>query len=74
MSSSAANEMQDEENDRDDDDEVNQPTGDVKDEEPAQPGDQQNDGKYRAASNFLPSQPLHLVYRFLSADDADKRR
>jgi len=38
--------MQDEENDSDHDEQVNQTTGDMENEEPGQPGDKQNDGKY----------------------------
>jgi hypothetical protein len=37
--------MQDEENHGDDHDDVNETTGDMKHKEPAQPGDEQNDGK-----------------------------
>jgi hypothetical protein len=36
--------MQDEKNDGDHDDDVNQAAGDMKHEEPAQPGNEQNDG------------------------------
>ena len=36
--------MQDEKNDGDDYDEVNQTAGDMKHEEPGQPGNEQNDG------------------------------
>jgi hypothetical protein len=39
--------MQDEENHGDHYEKVNQTTGDMKDQEPAQPGDEQNDGKYQ---------------------------
>jgi hypothetical protein len=36
--------VKDEKNDGDDDDDVNESTGDVKHEKPAQPGDEKNDG------------------------------
>ena len=39
--------MQDEENHGDHDEKVNQTAGDMEDQEPAQPGDEQNDGKYQ---------------------------
>jgi hypothetical protein len=38
--------VQDEKDDRDHHDQVNEAAGDVKHKEPAQPGNQQNDGKY----------------------------
>jgi ABC-type Zn2+ transport system substrate-binding protein/surface adhesin len=48
--------MQNEENHGDDDDDVNESAGDMKHKEPAQPRDEQNDGKYQQHFE-LPPEP-----------------
>jgi hypothetical protein len=54
--------MQDEEDNGDHYEDVNETAGDVKDKESAQPGDEQNDGKYEQHRKNLRCRALHLVY------------
>jgi hypothetical protein len=54
--------MQDEKDDGDHDEDVNETTGNVKHEKSAQPGNEQNDGKYEQHRIFLRWRALHLVY------------
>jgi hypothetical protein len=66
--------MQDEENDGDHDEKVNQTAGDMENEEPAQPGNEQNDGKYQQHFELPPEPASASCVPVLSADDADERR
>ena len=59
--------MKDEEDHRDHHDEVNQTAGDMKDQEPAQPGDKQNDGDDEQHRKDPPDAALCILYTDLAA-------
>jgi hypothetical protein len=54
--------MKDEEDDGDHNEDVNETAGNVKDKESAQPGNEQNDGKYEQHRNVLLCRALQFVY------------